>query len=76
MSVFELPGGVMIGGVLLIIAGNTGEAWLQSIVCLSWSPLTWQGIIKHVLSSPVMSVLGFSILSSKFSLLCDLVTTP
>ncbi len=28
MSVFELPGGVMIGGMLLIIAGNTGEAWL------------------------------------------------
>ncbi len=29
MSVFELPDGVMIGGVLLIIAGNTGELKLK-----------------------------------------------
>ncbi len=34
MSVFELPGGLMIGGVLLIIAGNRGEALLQSIAIM------------------------------------------
>ncbi len=76
MSVFELPGGVTTGGVLLIIAGNTGDAWLQSIVWLSRLPWTWQGLIKHVLSSPVMSAFGLSKHSSKFYLFCDLVTTP
>ncbi len=37
---FKLPGGVMIYGVLLIIAGNTGEAKLQSIILISFPETT------------------------------------
>ncbi len=41
----------MIGWVLLIIAGNTGEAWLQSIACLSRSPITWHGLKEQLVSN-------------------------